>query len=158
MEGKFSYCFLCCVNFAQAHFYIKECSLTVSKFLITTGSPESQAVKSEILDLSNSGNQQCPLWMDYPINVLGATGALIGEKAIICGGDPYTDECHVITATNAQLLSKMTNKRSKAASAKITSTSFIVTGGHDGANILSSTEIINSDGSVTPGPELPLPL
>ena len=97
--------------------------------------------------------------MDYPISVYGATGALIGEKAIICGGaSPHTDECYAITATNAQLLTRMTNKRYYAASAKITSTSFIVTGGYDGANILSSSEIIDSDGSVTPGPELPLPL
>jgi hypothetical protein len=63
------------------------------------------------------------------------------------------------TTTNAQLLTRMTNKRGYAASAKITSTSFIVTGGRDeGNNVLSSSEIIDSYGSVTPGPELPLPL
>ena len=90
IEGKFSYCFLCCVNFAQAHFYIKECFLTVTKFLITTGYPPSQTVKSEILDLSNSGNQQCPDWVDYPISVEAASGLLIGEKAIICGGHLVT--------------------------------------------------------------------
>ena len=83
MKGKDSD--LPLVNFAQAHFYIKECSLTVSKFLITTGQPNFQAVKSEIIDLSNSGNQQCPDWVDYPISVYEATGALIGEKAVICG-------------------------------------------------------------------------
>ena len=77
IEGKFSYCFLCCVNFAQAHFYIKECSLTVSKFLITSGFDGSNVTKSEIIDLSNSGNQQCPDWVDYSISVYGATSALI---------------------------------------------------------------------------------
>ena len=84
-------------------------SLTVTKFLITSGEPRSKAVKSEILDLSDSGNQQCPEWPNYPLEVFGATGGLIGGKVIICGGCcPATDKCHVLTKTKSKFLTTMT--------------------------------------------------
>ena len=65
-------------------------SITVSKFLVTSGSCENDwdcwTHKSEVIDLSNSGSYMCPDWVDYPDYIHGATGGLIGNKAVVCGG------------------------------------------------------------------------
>ena len=103
--------------------------------------------------MSESVNQQCPEWPDYPalLGVYGATGGLIGGKAIICGGSyPRTDKCHVLTKTESKFLTKMSSKRNGARSI-IYDDYIFITGGYDGDNELSSTEKIKSDGTVIPG-------
>ena len=42
--------------------------------------------KSEAIDLSTSGNYQCSGWTDYPFEVYGATGGLLGSYPVVCGG------------------------------------------------------------------------
>ena len=130
-------------------------SFTVSKFLITTGWGGGKIVtKSEIIDLSELGNYQCPDWVDYPIEVDGATGGLLGTIPIICSGEyPVTDECYKITAKEAVLVVKMTTKRWGAASVTINSTSLWITGGSGG---FSSTEFIHLEDGTMPGPDLPI--
>ena len=139
-------------------FNIKSCSLTVTKFLITSGSPKSKAVKSEVIDLGQSGNKQCPDWPNFPSIVEGATGSLISGKPTICGGSyPYTDICFVILNSESQFLTNMKTTREFAASSQQEDYLWI-SGGYDGDNFLSSTEKIHSDGRAIPGPEMPLPL
>ena len=134
-------------------------SFTVSKFLITTGfnGEGGFVTKSEIIDLSELGNYQCPDWGDYPIEVGGATGGLLGTIPIICGGFLHTDECYKITAKEAVLVVKMTTKRAGAASVTISSISLWITGGSDGNNLLSSSEFVQMEGTM-PGPKVPIAL
>ena len=42
--------------------------------------------QSEIIDLSLTENNQCSDWIDYPINIRGATGGFLGNIPVICGG------------------------------------------------------------------------
>lgn len=68
-----------------------------TKILITTGFPtDSVGDKTDIIDFMDPNGVTCPR-LQYPIKVSGATGGLIGTKAVICGGRfPYTNACHVL--------------------------------------------------------------
>ena len=137
-------------------------SLTVSKFLITTGSSTGwngdYITKSNIIDLSISGNYHCPDWIDYPIAVTGASGGLLGKTSIICGGgQPYTDKCYEVKADKIEPVTAMTTRRYYAASVEINSNTLWISGGFYGRTILSSSEFIQVNGS-TKGPQLPIAL
>ena len=128
-------------------------SLTVSKFLITTGlGGGGDVTKSEIIDFSEVGKYQCSNWIDYPIDVEGATGGLLGTHAVLCGGGyPATDECYKITSKETIKFGQMNTKRVSAASVTINSNTLWVTGGYDGNNILSSTEFVYLNGAIQAG-------
>ena len=105
--------------------------------------------------MSISGNYHCPDWIDYPIGVTGASGGLLGETSIICGGGhPYTDKCYEVKADKIEPFAAMTNTRYYAASVEINSITLWISGGFDGYTILSSSEFIQMNGS-TQGPQLP---
>ena len=115
----------------------KEIFLAVSKFLIATGSNGAgdNITKAEMVDLSLSANyHDCPDWItNYPINVKGATGGLVGRNPIICGGTgnglhALTNQCYVITPNNIIPGAKMMNKRYAAASV-VVEASLWITGG-----------------------------
>ena len=111
-------------------------SVTVSKFLITTGYGDGfYLTKSEIIDFSEVGKYQCSNWIDYPIGVNHATGGLLGTNIVVCGGgDPATDECYKITSKETIKFGQMNTKRYAAASVTINSNTLWVTGGWDGNN------------------------
>ena len=52
-------------------------------------------LKSEIIDLSELGNYNCPDWVDYPslgvYGVHGATGGLLKSAPVVCGGGTEGD-------------------------------------------------------------------
>ena len=135
---------------------------TVSKFLITTGRTglSGFVTESEMIDLSESGNYQCSNWIDYPIGVQRATGGLVGDLAVICGGwsgIDAIDECYKVTANKAVLLGKMTTKRAFAASVVINDFLW-VTGGwikdnewNTGWHFLTSTNFVYLNGSIQKG-------
>ena len=73
---------------------------------MTDGAGFVLVTKSEEIDLSELGNYQCFDWVDYPIDVIAATGGLLGSHPVVCGGhDVYgyqhVDECYKITAKKA---------------------------------------------------------
>ena len=132
-------------------------SFTVSKFLITTGESDTGTItKSEVIDLSISGNFLCDDWVDYPIGLSYAVGGLLGTTPVVCGGWPYTDKCYKLTAKNAVMVATMTTKRALFASVTINGTKLWITGGYDGGS-LSSSEFVQLNGTM-PGPDLPIPL
>ena len=132
--------------------------IAVSKFLITTGVSNDRWIKkSEILDLSDQKKFQCADWLDYPIDVYAATGGLVGQVPVICGGNRgygfsngYKDECYKVTGNKAVFLGKMKTKRGYAASVVLNDTVLWVTGGWNGFT-LSSTELVYSNGSISNG-------
>ena len=135
--------------------------IAVSKFLITIGERASldYVKKSEILDFSEKNKYQCADWVDYPIDVHAATGGLVGQVPVICGGffgvydDPhFVDDCYKVTANKAVLLGKMKTKRRSAASVVLNDSVLWVTGGQNhNSKAQSSTELVYSNGTISNG-------
>ena len=101
----------------------------------------------------------CNNWPDFPIDVYGATGGLIGDTVIICGGWTV-DECYSLTSEKATLVTHMSVERQYAASIVINDNTLWVTGGLTGGSIgfrLASTEYVTETGTML-GPDLPMSL
>ena len=100
----------------------------------------------------------CNNWPDFPIGVYGATGGLIGDTVIICGGyaGGYVDECYSLTSEKATLVTHMSVGRRYAASIVINDNTLWVTGGY-GGGYLASTEYVTVTGTML-GPDLPMAL
>ena len=75
----------------------------------------------------------CNNWPDFPISVLGATGGLIGDTVIICGGEDsdsnYVEGCHSLTSENPTPVTQMSVNRTGAASIVINDNTLWITGG-----------------------------
>ena len=98
----------------------------------------------------------CNNWPDFPISVAGATGGLIGDTVIICGGNKI-DECYSLTSEKATLVTHMSVWRYSAASIVINDNTLWVTGGNSNNGLLASTEYVKMTGTM-PGPDLPMVL
>lgn len=147
------------VSFLFPLFVKKDCYFTGFKILITTGyRVGSNIASSEILNLNKSETWKCPDWPEYPMAVQGATGGMIGEKPVICGGFPFTNQCYVMTANKSQFLTNMTSNRGYATSVNHQDYLWITGGYKDNTNLISSTEKIKSDGTKMQGPNMPMPL
>ena len=84
-----------------------------------------------MVDLTVKGGSMCN-WPDFPNVVQFATGGLIGNTVIICGGtDAYTifDECYSLTSEEATLVTQMSVGRYFAASIVLNESTLWVTGG-----------------------------
>ena len=107
------------------------------------------------------GGQKCNNWPDYPIGVFGATGGLVGNTVIICGGrdtNYVSDECYSLTSDKATLITHMSVRRAYAASIVLNDKTLWVTGGgNDDVNPvrLESTEYVEETGTMF-GPDLPM--
>ena len=131
--------------------------MTVSKILVTTGmNYYGQQITSEMVDLTVKGGNKCNNWSDFPTEVFGATGGLIGSTVIICGGwkgGSLVDECYSLTFDKATLVTHMSVGRGYAASIVLNDKTLWVTGGwNDG--YLASTEYVTTAGTI-PGPWMP---
>ena len=115
---------------------------------------------SEIVDLTVKGGNKCNHWPDYPIGVRYATGGLIGDTVIICGGyDKWrsVDKCYSLTSEKATLVTHMSRGRVYAASIVINGNTLWVTGGYINFASLASTDYVKMTGTM-PGPDLPMAL
>ena len=103
--------------------------------------------------MSDKNKFQCADWLDYPIDLYGATGGLVDQVPVICGGWSHVDfdDCYKITANKAVFLGKMKNKRQYAASVVVNNSVLWVTGGINDGATLSSTDYINLHGTNSEG-------
>ena len=126
----------------------------MSKFLITTGwNKDGYPRNSKILDLSIKGGSNCNDWAEFPKDVVAATGGVIQDVVVICGGGYAStefNECYSLNGQAATLITHMSAKRQYAASLVIDKTKLWITGGVH----LASSEYITLEG-IEPGPELP---
>ena len=105
----------------------------------------------------------CNNWPDFPISIQGATGGLIGDAVIICGGyagGSIVDECYSLTSEKATLVTHMSVSRLDAASIVINDNTLWVTGGSYYGNYggsLASTDNVTVNGTMI-GPDLPMAL
>ena len=106
------------------------------------------------------GGNKCNHWPNFPIGVEVATGGLIGDTVIICGGHDVlyssVDECYSLTSEKATLVNHMSVGRQYAASIVINDNTLWVTGGQYGG-YLASTEYVTVTGTML-GPDLPMAL
>ena len=135
--------------------------ISVSKILVTTGDNSvGYQTTSEIVDLTIKGDNKCNNWPDFPIDVYGATGGVIGNTVIICGGGgggSYFDECYSLTSEKAKLVTHMSVGRYLAASIVLHDNTLWVTGGWNDGGALAFTEYVTVTGTML-GPDLPLAL
>ena len=99
------------------------------QFLITTGITMTKGPtnSSEIIDLTvgESTGCYCNDWLQNPYNELGlaATGAFVGDSALICGGE-RPKECYSLKPDSAKVVVEMNYTRVDAASVKINDTRY----------------------------------
>ena len=107
----------------------------------------------------------CKNWPDLPMDFYGATGGLIGNTVLICGGygslnssysQSYLDDCYSMTSQKVTLVTHLSVKKEYAASIVLNDNTLWVTGGKN-SKILASTEYVTISGTL-PGPDLPTPL
>ena len=94
----------------------------------------------------------CYNWPNFPIGVYGATGGLIGDTVIICGGNGgplmMVDECYSLTSEKATLVTHMSVVRYAAASIVLNDNTLWVTGGRIVWDPLASTEYVKMTGTM----------
>jgi hypothetical protein len=124
------------------------------KVLVTTGTPRSTSVKSEVIDLDDSSNH-CQVLEDYPIEVLGAVGGLLNQvDPLVCGGGyPYTNVCYVVNQPGQS--SEMLEERAYSASLTLNSTHLWITGGTNLNGPLQTSEFVSIGQTSVKGPDLP---
>jgi hypothetical protein len=133
--------------------------------LITTGwNSDGYQKTSEMIDLAIKSDSSCKNWAEFPKDVFGATGGVIKETVVICGGGDLNmyesfDECYSMNGKVATLITHMSAKRKYAASLVINGASLWITGGFslDTDSRLASSEYITLEGSI-PGPDMPIPV
>ena len=113
---------------------------------------------SEIVDLTVKGGNKCNNWPNFPFDVKGATGGLIGDTVIICeGADDFIDDsCYSFTSEKATFVTHMSVGRLDAASIVINGNTLWVTGGSNVVR-LASTEYVTMTETML-GPDLPMAL
>ena len=109
----------------------------------------------------------CKNWPEFPVRLDGATGGLVGDAVIICGGfngtfslvdEWITDECYSLTSEKATLVTHMSFRRASAASIVFNGNALWVTGGfYDNIGVLDSTEYVTMTKTM-PGPDMPTAL
>jgi hypothetical protein len=121
--------------------------------LVTTGSPWSTSVKSEVIDLEDPSNI-CQNLEDYPIGVYGAVGGFLnqGDPLVCGGGSAATNVCHVVNQPDQS--SEMLEERESSASLTLNSSHLWVTGGWNG-NSLQTSEFVSIGQPSVQGPDLP---
>ena len=147
---------------------IQSSFFAVSKFLVSTGGRSFER-KTEIINLENE-SLTCKDLGDYPLHMYLGVGSNIGSFAVICGGlngdgsHSSLNQCHKLVAGEWQQFATMTSRRDSAAG-MVVGNSLMIFGGHEshhhnvtGSGILQSTEIINENGQVSQGPNMPLPV
>ena len=126
----------------------------------TGGNDDGRQRTSEMIDLAIKSDSSCKNWAEFPKDVDSATGGVIKETVVICGGGipgESFDECYSLNGKVATLITHMSAKRAYAASLVINGASLWITGGlnSDTGSYLASSEYITLEGSI-PGPDIPI--
>ena len=106
--------------------------------------------------------KRCASLAEYPVRTLWATGGVLKEQPLLCGGWNLSHDhqplsacyIHDYTENIWRLHAHMTTGRYSHASVTMGDRVWI-TGGHDKHKTLKSTEYLYSNGSVFHGPDLP---
>ena len=122
-----------------------------------TGDPLVKGRRIEIIK-ENFKTKVCSQMPNYPLEVYLAGGSIWKDgKFSICGGvknyNKKYSKCYLMENGEWKLSGKLQTARSYHGASNI-GNSIWITGGYKNDR-LASTEIIHSDGKITPGPDLP---
>ena len=136
---------------------ISSTTTTATKFMITTGDPQSSARKTEIVDVMSG--LTCSELADFPVGTENAVGANLDGTPVICGGGDssgYSEKCYRLKNGIWEEFASMKEKRRYAA-AVMYNNKLHVFGGQssDSSSKLKTSVIISVDGDVSDGPDLP---
>ena len=111
------------------------------------------------MDITNGKTIKLP---DLPRGKAAVTGGMLGGIPLICGGfdrQQAYNECHQMAKNNISTFnSHLKSKRADAATTT-KGPSLWVTGGYNNSDgYLKSTEVIQRDGTIVAGPDLPVAL
>ena len=124
--------------------------------MITSGEPESSAIKTEVVDVVNG--ESCADLADFPLENRGAVGANLQGTPVVCGGGSSSfgtyQKCYKYSNNGWQQFASMKEKRLYVAGVTHKN-KFHVFGGTYGSSRSKTTELISIDGGVEYGPELP---
>ena len=105
----------------------------------------------------NGDTTVCPQMTNYPLDVYGAAGASFPDKTtVVCGGydNGYRADCYKLTKSQWESFGQLQTARGRHAATQIED-SIWFTGGYGDNGRLATTEILNFDGTITAGPNLP---
>ena len=120
--------------------------------MITNGDPSVFARKTEIVDVANG--LTCSNLAKFPVELSAAVGANLGATPVVCGG--YSSEkCFRFKNSVWEEYASMKEKRHVAAAVMHNDKLHVFGGAPNGSSISQTTEIINVDGVVSYGPDLP---
>ena len=99
---------------------------------------------------------------DFPLNISGAVGTLLGDYPVICGGDTggwVTNKCYKLNeAKQYTEFATMQKPREYARIIPLENKVWITGGGDETHQAKKTTEFILASGISTPGPDLPIAL
>ena len=117
--------------------------LTDFKQVLITGYNDYQAQKMEVIQPNGTTTICQASSHKYPLDIYGASGALVGTTMVSCGGSyPRTSACYSFSNDNQwRNLTKMSTPR-YASSAISVSDGIWVQGGDDGRRCCSSQHVM----------------
>ena len=131
------------------------------KVLVVTGleTGYNPSSKSEVIDLS-SEDTVCGELGDFPLNISGAVGTLLGDYPVICGGYTWvTNKCYKLNeAKQYTEFATMQKPRDYAGIIPHENKVWITGGENEKHQRIKTTEFILASGISTPGPDLPIAL
>ena len=108
------------------------------------------------MDITNGKTIKLP---DLPRGKYGLTGGMLGGIPLICGGwdgHQVHNECHQMAKNNISTFNSHLKSKRDGAATTTKGPSLWVTGGYnDSDEDLKSTEVIQRDGTIVAGPDLP---
>ena len=108
------------------------------------------------MDITNGQTIKLP---DLPRKKIAVTGGMLGGIPLICGGydGQYQNECHQMAKNNISTFnSHLKSKRSFAATTTKGPSLWVTGGFNSSERFLKSTEVIQRDGTIVAGPDLPV--
>ena len=127
--------------------------------MVVSGFPDSVNNDVELIDLTDQG-RTCRKPSPYPAgsSLRAPMGTYIHNVAIVCGGSPYTDKCHVYNPQNGTWIESisMTVPRGYSGTT-ILKDNWWITGGYNyDEDMLSSTEYLDNSTRFVPYDDLPV--
>ena len=121
--------------------------------MIATGSPFSDGINSEIVDVEDT-NFSCTYVEDFPLKLYRASGGLMNDQTLfICGGDAYingwtnSNNCYQLTEAGSwakdQRATLTTGRAWAGYGSVVMNNTIVLTGGYIGSGRLKSIEILS---------------
>ena len=110
--------------------------------MITTGWPYSNGAHTEVLDLLNP-TSNCAPGLEFPVEIQGATGGIVDETPIICGGwNGLTriKECFKLVDNNWQPAGMLETGQSDMGTGNVViEKQLLLSGGYDGSRLYQTS-------------------